>query len=463
MALDPVTQSVLMFGGVDDAGSAGLNKTWTFDGSNWTEHTTRTQPDARFAFGMATDDDNGRVILVAGQEDVPTIGGAFSGFQDVWQWDGAWSRIDVSRTGSPTIQGRGVAFDPVRSEVVLFGGAQIGGAAQILNSTHTYNGTTFTTKSPAFNMSASVSSSLAAFRGGVFAVGVSDTQTFRWSGTNWAVASGDPPDGSAQLVTDEVNDRLLAIGAGKTSSYNGTAWSPVCTFGGAALCPRSGAFAAFDKVRNVVVAFDGVSVLTFNGSAWIDDGATRLPEPAAAGPLVFDEARATMLMVRTSSGGVFDVHTYRDGAFTSVPLVNEVVPRTAAAIVYDGVNEQVAVIGGNSSATASTTNEMLVVEPDAPPAHVLRVALASAGRGSAVLERVSLQIVASDVDVWVWSNGAWDAVEVNNGLAVVEEPRVERLPFGEDGSVFFAWTPRTAGIGSSVITDAVSAVAEYRR
>jgi hypothetical protein len=463
MALDPVTNTVLMFGGADPAGGAGLNRTWTFDGSDWTEHTTRTQPNPRLAFGMATDDDNGRVVLVAGQENVPTIGGAFAGFQDVWQWDGAWSRIDVNRTDSPTIQSRGVAFDPVRSEVVLFGGAQVGGAAQLVNATHTYNGTTFTAKSPAFNMSASFSSSLAAFRGGVFAIGVSDTQTFRWSGSNWAVAAGDPPDGSAQLVTDKANDRILAIGAGKTSSYNGTTWTVVCTFGGAALCPRSGAFAAFDELRAVVVAFDGVSVLTFNGSTWVDDGATQLPEPATAGTLVFDQERGAMLMVRTSIGGAFDVHAYRDGVFTKVPLVDDIVPRAAAAIVYDGVNRQVAVIGGNSSATASTTNEMLVVEPDAPPAHLLRVALASAGRGTAAIERVSLNVAAVDVDVWVWVNGAWDAVEVVDGVAAVEDVRVSHLPFGEDGSVFFAWTPRTAGIGSSVATDAVSAVVDYRR
>lgn len=479
LAADPASGSLLMFGGglprLDDI--PGFDDTWLFDGSAWSAPLVFVRPDPRFRAGIATDVDGQRILLMGGEEEVPNIGSGFTGFSDVWEWTGFWSRIGQSRTGPPALENRGVAFDPARDEVVWFAGSINAGVAATFNVTDTWNGSSATRENPAFDMDAATNSSLAAFRRGVIAIGVNDTQTFRWSGSNWGVVAGNPPDvsDSPLLVLDETNDRLVATGNGKTFTYDGTTWTQVCTFGGRPLCPRAGAATAFDRSRGVVVAYDGTDVLTWNGTVWQDDNLVTLPTPTTSGTLVWDDARQSVLMVRGDIGGRFDVHVYDDGAFVAVDLAEEPIARGSAAIVYDDARDEVVIAGGHSRETNASTNELLTFAADARPAHVFSAALGSAGRGDAAVVSVTLDLVASGVsaagvgvDVFVWRNGAWEPVIATVGAAdritaVVDDDRVGLAPFGQAESLLFAWSPQAAGLGAVVSTDEVSVSVRYRR
>src|SRR5689334_7137040 len=81
MTYDPVSQKVVMFGGLD-ASNANLNDTWTFDGTNWTQVTTSVAPPVRNGATMAFDQTMKKVVLFGGFDTNTYL-------QDTWLWDGA--------------------------------------------------------------------------------------------------------------------------------------------------------------------------------------------------------------------------------------------------------------------------------------------------------------------------------------------------------------------------------------
>lgn len=481
-AYDVDAAALLLFGGDTDAGGtafgSAVNETWHFDGARYVQRNPRTSPSGRFHTSLATDVAGGRVFLVGGEFDQPQIGAGFGGENDVWQWNGNnWSER-VAHTPPPAVEARGAAFDPARNHVVLFGGLLAGGAVAIINSTHTYNGTTTSQLSPAFVMPGTDDAALAAFRGNVIAIGVADAATHSWNGTNWSVVAGDPPNRSdrPRVVNDDANDRLVAVANGRTFTYDGAAWTQRCQRGvGGVPCPAAAAQVAFDRGRNQVMAYDGTEMLAWTGSAWTVDDVTVPPLVAGAGDLVFDEERGALLLVRLSQEGTADLHRYADGVFTPLPLKNEVGARTAASVVYDSARGRVVVIGGHSAETNASTAEVLVLSDDASPAHVFATSFAAAGaprRSGITSVRLDLRASAedsdggdADVDVFVWHNGAWAAVEAvvdDDGLHVDVDPALlATLPFGAREDLIFAWTPRR--VGARIHTNQVLVTVDYLR
>lgn len=112
MAYDSQRQRVMLFGGEDL--TTRFHDLWEWDGASWIERT----PDAGGPLAsdpgapMAYDSDRGVTVLYS--------------FGTTWEWDGAgWKLIAVS---NPPARHEALAtYDPVRREVVLFGG-QIGGS-----------------------------------------------------------------------------------------------------------------------------------------------------------------------------------------------------------------------------------------------------------------------------------------------------------------------------------------------
>lgn len=79
-AYDPVTGSVLLFGGSYSAGPTvqPLGDTWSFDGNQWVQMQPATPPSPRFWAGMVTDLRRQRVVLLGGHTVDPFA----------WEWDG---------------------------------------------------------------------------------------------------------------------------------------------------------------------------------------------------------------------------------------------------------------------------------------------------------------------------------------------------------------------------------------
>lgn len=115
MAYDPQSQRVIVFGGMDNNGTA-LADTWEWDGTDWIARFTPTYPPARHGHAMTFDPSSQSVVLFGGRN-----GGDLA---DTWEWDGvAWT--ESQPLASPPAQhGHALAYDPDIELVVLHGGGQ---------------------------------------------------------------------------------------------------------------------------------------------------------------------------------------------------------------------------------------------------------------------------------------------------------------------------------------------------
>ncbi|MDP9194271.1 MAG: hypothetical protein M3P06_21450 [Acidobacteriota bacterium] len=137
MWYDPLQQKVILYGGIG-RGSVNERVTrysdmWAFDGTAWTELTIAEHPGARFGPQIGVNPVTGKVLLFGGlrvevREDDPE-GKALRQFfaNDTWEWDGAasrWTRIETDpATPEPEVRENGsVAWDPVASQLVMYGG-----------------------------------------------------------------------------------------------------------------------------------------------------------------------------------------------------------------------------------------------------------------------------------------------------------------------------------------------------
>src|SRR5262249_48792974 len=118
LVFDPVHNRCLLFGG---RRASGVGDAWEWDGTNWTPAVGATRPGDRNGHAMAMDAASPGVLLFGG---VGSNGGSFAvdGVQDTWQWDGSvWSqRFPAS---SPSARSsHAMVLEPVRGRVLLFGG-----------------------------------------------------------------------------------------------------------------------------------------------------------------------------------------------------------------------------------------------------------------------------------------------------------------------------------------------------
>jgi hypothetical protein len=114
-ALDPVRKNVVLTGG--DGDTIRTDNTWTWDGSNWTQQFPATQVPMLLSAGIAFDADSRLVIVFGGW-------GGSNGqeMKQTWSWDGTnWVLLSPARSPSAR-DGLGMAYDPNRHEVVVFGG-----------------------------------------------------------------------------------------------------------------------------------------------------------------------------------------------------------------------------------------------------------------------------------------------------------------------------------------------------
>jgi len=116
-AYDPVTQTVLLFGG-RGAGNTPLADTWTWDGNTWTQQRPPVSPPARGDAAMAQNDALQQVTLFAG-----ATSGTMTGMMgDTWAWDG-WTRTWSPQAPGPQIrQAPAMAYDAANGKNLLFGG-----------------------------------------------------------------------------------------------------------------------------------------------------------------------------------------------------------------------------------------------------------------------------------------------------------------------------------------------------
>src|SRR4029079_7274306 len=129
MWYDPTLKKTVIYGGVGRVTSLDrvvrLSDMWTFDGTGWTELKNVATPGQRYGAQAAVDPRNGHVILfgglrVDGTEQDKNQVQVFA--NDAWEWNGSsWTKLTSARMPFARENG-GLAYDPSRNEMVLFGG-----------------------------------------------------------------------------------------------------------------------------------------------------------------------------------------------------------------------------------------------------------------------------------------------------------------------------------------------------
>lgn len=183
--------TVVLFGGTSSANSLDnqLADTWTWDGSDWTQHIT-TQPPARNGHMMATVNDHVVVFGGTGGPSGTTL------LDDTWAWDGkAWTKQTPAHQPTPRQEG---VFASVGGVGLLFGGQDLNGAA--LADTWTWDGSDWTkvtslTSSPTGRYAAAAGTvgGQLLLTGGTGDFNHVVTDTWVWSGSSWIQGPSSGP------------------------------------------------------------------------------------------------------------------------------------------------------------------------------------------------------------------------------------------------------------------------------
>lgn len=129
LAYDSEDRMAVLFGGRGRLDRAtGLqhdtNETWLWTGTNWLQQFPLNSPPRRAAHTMLYDSLNDRVLVFGGRQEETFVGGIDTLLNDLWAWkEGDWSQLAADSASGPSRRlYAGLAHDPVRDVVVVFGG-----------------------------------------------------------------------------------------------------------------------------------------------------------------------------------------------------------------------------------------------------------------------------------------------------------------------------------------------------
>ena len=394
------TRGVLLVGGEDSASGESLFETWSFDGINWTNLGDRGISGRTFA-AAAYDAGRDRVVVYGGVNPA-----TFAQRADTWEFDGSfWS--PTSFVGAPG--GRlaaSMAYDSVRSRVVLYGGV---GADTLTYELDGANWTLAATQGPAAGLTT-------AFHGGfgrVIQLEPEPSRTLGWNGSAWTVlgsqeipainaaaAAIDPVSGRptlfggttflgrqlntlwalgpsgwelvaeggplardrAGLAADTQRNRLVmfggadvnSIGMSDTWAWNGSVWSELAISGPP---PRSGHAMAYDPLRDRVVVFGGRGnefetlgdTWVFNGASWSRVMTPASPTARSIPSMTFDASRGKVVLFGGSDANFEaqnDLWEFDGSTWTRIVTPWSPGARLAASLSYDAGRGRLVMVGG---------------------------------------------------------------------------------------------------------------------
>jgi cysteine-rich repeat protein len=135
IAYDAACGTTISFGG-RQGGLPPSNKTHSYDGTGWTEETPTTIPPGRYRHAMTYDARRGVIVMFGGRAGTSLL-------DDTWEWTGPCNAKTWERTaaGPSARELAALAFDERRGVTVLFGGSSSTGMA--LDETWEWDGTSW--------------------------------------------------------------------------------------------------------------------------------------------------------------------------------------------------------------------------------------------------------------------------------------------------------------------------------
>ena len=305
-AFDPVSGTIVMFGGQNRAGT--LNETWTWDGAGWRLEHPAHSPSARERGLMAFDPATKKVILFGGQTCAPpapdgTIGCEYAtdtrSLHDTWAWDGnAWAQLKTAHV--PQVPHfaedmAAAAADPASGQLImLFWVAQP--SAATFPETWTLTGGDWKQLHPAhspydelfggvaFDASSNRLMLLQPGAGHYDCGGAQCFQpptfdmTWTWDGSEWRNLGPAPntPHDYGALVEDGSAGVMYVDDGGGFTIWNGSRWESRALVPWADV-PLSGWTGAFDSASRQLVIYGGRvwgrnhlfgDTYSWNGKAW---------------------------------------------------------------------------------------------------------------------------------------------------------------------------------------------------
>ncbi len=423
MVYDSRRGRILLFGGTGEDGTLG--DTWEWDGATWNRRTTPTAPTPREKVGLAYDSKRKRTVLFGG---VATSGGITGPvpLDDTWEWDGTvWTQIQTASSPSAR-SGHGMAYDPSRGKVVVFGGQQKPGLAPAV--VWEFDGANWTSITPGTTppprtgtrMAWDAKSQTTLLFGGTDANGEYD-DLWSWNGTAWSRPNAvprPPPRTEHAIADDPIRGRLIVTGGvaqavTATYEWNGTTWTS-----GVLPNPVDREYhqSAYDPLRRRAVLIDDHhQTWESDGRSWI---ATTAPTAPTSAAMTYDPERARIVAFSGNNGSDLDDTTLLWDGVTWTPVAASVRPtaRGGSAMAYDVSRNHAVMFGGFTD--GGPQNDTWIW--DANGWHVAAPVHVPPSRESHVMgyDPLRKQIVMfgglSDTagthlnDTWVWTGTDWE-------------------------------------------------------
>ena len=371
---------IVLFGGLTDPDSSNLryelNDTWEWTGLRWIPVYTQQSPDARSSHAMAYNPIRREVVLFGGSNlhDTDPRGDA-TYFGDTWVYRNRdWVRIESGSAPSAR-GGSALVYDPSRNRMILFGGQ----TADTLIDTWEFDGTSWTqldTNGPKLLSPLLVRDDA---RGDTLLLGYNaeakEAQMYRLSGSTWSritTAKIPPCVQFGALVYQQHNERVLFVGG---------------------------------QCANTAIEDE---TWEWDGSDWTEIKPPVSQGSLAAHALAYDAQRQeTILFGGQSFGAASATQRYRDGRWTFALGSFSPGPRSLAVFEHDPIRGVFWLYGGVSDdgpytdfwkLTGSTWERVVVADTPVDCDYPV---------GTWDTERNRLVVVCSNSNVHEWDGERW--------------------------------------------------------
>ncbi|MFO1076960.1 MAG: kelch repeat-containing protein [Planctomycetota bacterium] len=400
-------------------------ETWTYDGFAWSRRPLAGQPPARTETMLAYDIARGRAVLFAGT----AVVGPNYYLTDTWEWDGtSWAQ--QAPTVTPPWRRRGaMAFDPVRSVTVLFGGDGQTGAR---NDTWEWDGVNWSLRAPTASPSPRLGSAMTfdlgraqiVLHGGLNGSGLL-SDLWSYDGVTWqpiAATNAGPAAYQHSMHCDPASGELWVLvdypfaahvfGNGTWRAGPALGFAPVAGFPGqAAVDPGTGGVVRFGNLFSQ-------ETQVWDRTQWT----TLLPQPSPPGRIFGamwnDGTHAWLFGGWNTLLGFTYGDTWRwDGqAWTQITGPSPSI-RHDTAVAYDSLHGVAVLFGGFTQSALSDTWTFDGVSwqfrspPVLPPVRWQHGLAFDPVRGKVVMfGGTGFSLSQLRNDTWEWNGAAWTQV-----------------------------------------------------